>query len=156
MIFSIPNLLASIAAQLDGQFPNIPVYLDSNQQGTSVPCFFVFLMNPTIDDEIDTRRRRNIGIDIVYVQERNEPDIDSNNAAMLETLDGLFDTVQYFEPVDEGESADPVPLHCLENSAHITDDDLHYQFRVKVRVSREYTPNPMNEMDAANVGLKGD
>lgn len=156
MIFSIPNLIGSIASQLDGKFPNIPVYADTNQQGTDYPCFFVFLMDPTIEDEIDTRRRRNIGVDIVYVQQRNMPDIDSNNAAMIEALDELFDTVEYFEPVDEGETPEPVPLHCFENAAHITDDDLHYQFRIKVRVSREYTPTPMQEMDEANVGLKGD
>ena len=146
MTFSLDNLISSIAVMLDDAF-GLPVYADTNQQGTNYPCFFVFLVNPSINDEIDRRRFRNIGIDVIYVQQRNETNIDSNNTAMLDALDEMFDTITY----TDGEET--TVLHCYEHSAHVTDDDLHYQFRVKIRVSNPVDHNPMKDIEATNVAV---
>jgi hypothetical protein len=150
MMFSLENLISSIAVMLDNAF-GLPVYVDTNQQSTDYPCFFIFLVNPSIDDEIDRRRFRNIGIDVVYVQQRNMPDIDSNNTAMIDALDELLDTITYSNDDDE-----TAILHCYEHSAHVTDDDLHYQFRVKIHVTTPIDRNPMQEIESANVNVEGD
>ncbi len=149
MTFTLTNLLYSIAAMLDTQFPDLPVYINTNQQGTQFPCFFVFVMDPTIKDEIDRRRMRRIGLDIVYIQQRNVPNIDSNNVAMQDALDELFDMITY----TDGETS--TAIHCYENAGHVTDDDLHYQFYIDARVSTPIAENPMTT-ESTDVGIKGD
>ena len=73
MTYTVRGLINSIASQLVGAFPDVPVYDSPTQQGTSYPCFFVFLMPSAITDEIDRRDKRDIAFDIVYVQARNTP-----------------------------------------------------------------------------------
>lgn len=40
MIFSLQNVINSLAALLTKQYPDYPVYDSPNQQGTKFPCFF--------------------------------------------------------------------------------------------------------------------
>ena len=44
MTFTINNLINSLAGVLKAKYPEYPVYTSPNQQGTNVPCFFIFLM----------------------------------------------------------------------------------------------------------------
>ena len=71
MIFSLQNVINSLAALLTKQYPDYPVYDSPNQQGTKFPCFFIFFMPSTTEEHAGNRYYRDLGVDIVFVQQRN-------------------------------------------------------------------------------------
>lgn len=144
MIYSIPNLINSIASMLADRF-NLPVYASPNQQGTRYPCFFVFLRPSRTADQIDRIEKRDIFFDVVYVQARNQPDAYSDIYEKADGLDELFDMVQYF---DNGLT---VPLHTHEREYSIEDQELHYKFKIIARVSRPVEHDPMIVLEAINI-----
>ena len=147
MTYTVRGLINSIASQLVGAFPDVPVYDSPTQQGTSYPCFFVFLMPSAITDEIDRRDKRDIAFDIVYVQARNTPNAYAQIHGIADSLDVLMDTVEYMA---DGES---VPLHTHEREWSIEDQELHYKLHIKQRVAKAVQHNPMQE-EETNVETK--
>ena len=129
MTFTIENILNSLAGVLKAKY-DYPVYTSENQQGTTTPCFFIFLMPSTIEAEIDERFLRDIGIDIVFVQKRNIPDGNVEIHAVQEYLDENLELFQY----TDGEN-DPVYIHTYERNASIEDEELHYQLHIRARVA---------------------
>lgn len=147
MNFTIPKIIDSIAGQLATLYPNTPVY-DSPSYNTSYPCFYVFVMMPSISDEVDGVEKRDIGFDIVYVQERNSVAQNAELIEIMETLDEAFDMLTY----DDGSFT--APLHTHDRSASIENQELHYKFSIRQRVSREATHTYMAEMEEQNVEVE--
>lgn len=147
MIYTIENLIQSIAAQLKTVYPALPVYDTFTLQGNEYPCFFVFLMPSNISDQIDGVDKREIFFDVVYVQQRNITNAYADLYSVADALDELLDVVNY---AADGES---VPLHTHERNYSIDDQELHYKFKIIARVSRPYTPNPM-QTEETDVGIK--
>lgn len=149
MTFGIYRVIKSIAAQLAGAFPFYPVYASPNQQGTKYPCFFVFVV-PTsgVSDQLSERAKRDISLDVVFVQERNKAGANEELYAIAETLDELLDTVAY---TTDGET---VPLHTHERTYSIEDMELHYKLRVTQRVYVARQEIPMQELEESNVEIK--
>lgn len=147
MIYSIDNLIESIAAQLKTVYPDLPVYDSYTLQGCKYPCFFVFLMPSNISDQIDGVDKREIYFDVVFVQERNAPNAYGTLYNIADSLDELLDVVNY---TADGET---VPLHTHERNYSIDDQELHYKIKIIARVSRPYTPNPM-QTEETDVGIK--
>lgn len=147
MIYTIENLIQSIAAQLKTVYPALPVYDTFTLQGNEYPCFFVFLMPSNISDQIDGVDKREIFFDVVYVQQRNITNAYADLYSVSDTLDELLDVVNY---TADGET---VPLHTHERNYSIDDQELHYKFKIIARVSRPYTPNPM-QTEETDVGIK--
>ena len=147
MNFTIPKIIDSIAGQLTALYPNVPVY-DSPSYNTSYPCFYVFVTVPNIKDEIDGAEMRDIGLDVVYVQQRNIPAQNAELMDVLETLDEGFDMLTY---VDGNEST---PLHTHDRNGNIEDQELHYKFSIRQRVSREEIHHYMAEMEELNVEIE--
>lgn len=147
MIFTISNIINSIAGQLATLYPNVPVY-DSPSYNTEYPCFYVFVTAPNIADEIDGVEMRDIGFDIVYVQERNSVAQNAELIEIMETLDEGFDVLTY----DDGTLT--APLHTHDRSASIEDQELHYKFSIRQRVSREKEHIYMAEMEEQNVEVE--
>ena len=56
---------------LTGAYPDYPVYDSPNQQGASFPCFFLFFMPSTIEEHVGNHYFRDLGVDLVFVQQRN-------------------------------------------------------------------------------------
>ena len=146
MTYTIQNLVNSIAAQIAGAVPGYPIYDSPNQQGTEFPCFFVFLMPSDTADEIG-REKRNIWFDVVFVQERNIPGANERINQIADTLDYLFDNINYTD------GTDTVPLHTHERSYSIEDQELHYKFRISQRVSYPTEQTSMQREDT-NVEVK--
>lgn len=71
MIFTLGRILDSLAGVLQGRYPDYPVYYSPNQQGTEYPCFFIFFMPSEIKSQPGSRYMRDLGVDIVFVQQRN-------------------------------------------------------------------------------------
>ena len=149
MTFTINHVINSLAGVLKAQYPDYPVYISPNQQGTVFPCFFIFLMPSTIEDQVDGRFFRDLGIDIVFVQERNVVNGNAELQAIQEYLDYSLETFPY----TDGSGA-PVPLYTYERQASTEDQELHYQFHIRQRVAVPRTPIPMQEMEKNNVSIK--
>lgn len=149
MNFTIPLLIDSIAGVLKMQYPTYPVYTGPNQQGTDTPCFFIFVTPSTITDEVGKRWARDIGIDIVFLQQRN---IVNGNARIQEIQEYLDENLALFLYTDgEGES---IPLHTYDRDASTEDQELHYKFHVRQRVSLPTAHNPMRVMEDNNVRIE--
>ena len=149
MTFTIDHVMNSLAGVLKAQYPDCPVYTSPNQQGTHFPCFFIFLMPSTVTAEVDERFYRDLGIDIIFVQERN---VVNGNAEIQSIQDYLDYSLETF-PYTDG-SGDIVPLHTYERQASVEDQEMHYQFHIRQRVSIPRTVNPMQEMEENNVSIK--
>ena len=125
------------------------MYGSPNQQGTDFPCFFIFLMPSTVAAEVNQRFYRDLGIEIVFVQQRN---IVNGNAEIQAVQEYLDENLEFFRYSDgKGDSA---LLHTYERQANIEDDELHYQFHIRQRVSIPHEPNPMMTMEENNVSVK--
>lgn len=142
--FTIEKIMQAIAAHVKTGYPDLKVYAGENQQGTEVPCFFVMLMTPQITPETGAFYLRDIGFDLVYLQERNTINSNLSLASVLEWLDTNMAQIPY------GESM----IWTYERTAEVQDQDLHYKFHVKGRVYIQ-DPQPfMEEMEDLNVGIK--
>lgn len=150
MIFTIPNLINSLAGVLKKGYPTYKVYTGPNQQGTEYPCFFIFPMPSTIDDQVDERFYRDLGIDVVFVQQRNAV---NGNAQLQEVQEYLDVNLELFEYTD-GSNEPPVWLHTYEREASTEDQELHYKFHIRQRVYIPRTPNPMRVLEENNVNIE--
>lgn len=142
--FTIEKIMQAIAAHVKTGYPDLKVYAGENQQSTEVPCFFVMLMTPQITPETGAFYLRDIGFDLVYLQERNTINSNLSLASVLEWLDTNMAQIPYGESV----------IWTYERTADTQDQDLHYKFHIKGRV---YISNPqpfMEEMEDLNVGIK--
>lgn len=149
MTFTIENLIQSIAAQLKTAYPYCPVYASPNQQGTEYPCFFVFVV-PTsgISDQLSGRSKRDIELDVVYVQERNSADANMELYGVAEMLDELLDMVSYKD------GSETVLLHTHDRTYDIEDMELHYHLRIAQRVALNRVEIPMQILESENVEIK--
>lgn len=150
MIFTLERILDSLAGVLQGRYPDYPVYYSPNQQGTEYPCFFIFFMPSDIDSQVGGRFLRDLGIDIVFVQQRN---IDNGNAQIVEIAEYLDEALELF-PYDDG-SGNPSFIHTFERQWKKEDEELHYQFHIRQRVSVPKRTNQMKEMEADKAYVKG-
>lgn len=149
MTFTLDNVINSLAGVLKARYPEYPVYSSPNQQGTEFPCFFVFLM-PTlsIKDEMNDRCMRNVGIDIVFVQQRNLVDSYSEIYSIAEYLDESLETFTYLDGIG---STDTAIIRTHEREWSIEDEELHYKLHIMQRVSLPREVNYMNEMEENDV-----
>ena len=142
--FTIEKIMQAIAAHVKTGYPDLKVYAGENQQGTEVPCFFVMLMTPQITPEAGVFYLRDIGFDLVYLQERNTINSNLSLASVLEWLDTNMSQIPFGDSV----------IWMYERTAEIQDQDLHYKFHVKGRVYLT-DPQPLiKEMEELNVGVK--
>ena len=149
MTFTIPNIINGIGSLLEEKYPQYPVHDSPNRQGSSFPCFFIFLMPSTSEDEVGSRYLRDLGIDIVFVQERNVVDQNAQIYEIAEFLDESLDMLLYSD--GSGQTA---LIHTFERQWQIEDQELHYQFHIRQRVKLPEARNPMTEMEENNVGIK--
>ena len=106
-----------------------------------LPCFFLFLMPSEISGETGGRYLRDLGIDIVFVQQRN---IQDGNRGMLSAAEYLDRALDCF-PYTDG-SGDTALIHTFERNWKTEDQVLHYQFHIRQRVSVPGESDYMREM----------
>lgn len=124
MTFTLERLVDSISGVLKENYPDIPAYNNPSQQGTDVPCFFIFFMPTEMENQMGGRFMRNIGIDIVYLVERNDPDAHDQLVSVADRLDFVLEFIPY----------EPGKLRTYDREWKIDDGELHYQFTVKATV----------------------
>lgn len=141
MIFSLPHLIDSLAGVLKARYPQYPVYASANQQGTRFPCFFLFFMPSETADEIGGRMLRDLGVDIVFVQQRNPV---NGNMELHQIAEYLDEAVPLFDYSDGNEKG---KLHTFERQWLIEDGELHYKLHIRPRVSLPTEIHFMEEME---------
>lgn len=154
MIFTIDNIITSIADQLAYAFPDVngnciyPIRKSPTEK-TEFPCFFIFVTQATIDDQPSERMLRGIGFDIVFVQQRNADDQNDSIYKMADKLDEAFHMLNY------NDKFGTALLHTQERNWNVEDQELHYKFtlRARVRFDRE-AQVLMQVMEETNVEIK--
>ncbi len=150
MTFTVESLLDSLAGVLKGQYSDFPVYTSPNQQGTEFPCFFIFFTTPvTVEPHIGNRMLRDLGLDIVFVQQRN---IASRNVQIYEVAEFLDEKLELFPYTDaDGNTA---RIRTEDRQWNEEDDELHYQFHIRQRVSLPEEETKMRKMEGNYAGVK--
>lgn len=149
MIFTLDNVINSLAGVLTAQYPDYPVYASPNQQGTDYPCFFIFFMPSKIEKHMNDRFLRDLGVDVVFVQQRNIVNGNAEIQAIAEYLDGALDLFDYVD--GRGWKA---KIHTFERQWQTEDDEMHYQFHIRQRVSIPRNNELMQIMEENNASIK--
>lgn len=63
----VNEIVNGISNAIHSEFPNVPIYSESVEQGLKEPCFFVFPLNPSESPLIDNRAVRKIPVVIQYL-----------------------------------------------------------------------------------------
>lgn len=148
MRFTLENIIISIAAVLVEEYPDTPVYSNSNQQGTETPCFFVFFMPTKMENQIGRRFIRTIGVDIIYLTERNTPDANDLMTEIADALDCAMELISYTDGIGTHN------LYTFDREWKIDDGELHYQFKIKAVVSTPDDSPAMEEIAEYQGGIK--
>ncbi len=148
MRFTLENVVNSLAGVLTAKYP-YPVYESPNQQGTEFPCFFIFFMPSKLEGHPDERFLRDLGIDIVFVQQRN---LVNGNAEIHKIAQYMDESLETF-PYTDG-SGESVHIHTYEREWQIEDGELHYKFHIRQRVSIPRNDVTMQRMEENSAEVK--
>lgn len=151
MKFTLKNVLNSLAGVLLSEYPEYPVYMSPNQQGTKLPCFFIFFMPSSIKMQVGERFCQDLGVDIVFLQERN---IINGNEKIHEIADCLDEKLEMFSYSDGTEEA--ALIRTSEREWKMEDEELHYQFHIRQRVAVPRNKVLMREMEENHAEVKSE
>lgn len=143
MTFTLTQLLDSIGGVLKDKYPDISAYSNPNQQGTDVPCFFIFFMPTETENRVGRRFMRNIGIDVVYLAERTDTDAYDQLVSVADQLDFILEFIPYGDE----------KLRTYDREWKIDDGELHYQFTIKATVSYPDDTPPIESMESYEGGI---
>jgi len=127
MTFTMETLAWSLSDYLAPKMPSVTFYDNPNQQGTATPALFLRRTNARIAKKVGGRFLRTLGLDLVYLEDPNQTDMDSCCAHAAEVLDEVLETFPCGTAL----------LRTYERRWDITDGVLHYKFDLKLWVSRE-------------------
>lgn len=91
---------------------------------------------------------RDLGVDIVFVQQRNIVD---GNAEILRIAGCLDEALELFPYVYDGKQA---MIRTYERQWQNDDGELHYQFHIKQRVLIGRGTDPMGRMEENNAHIR--
>ncbi len=142
MIFTLENIITSLAAVLRAGYPEYPVYDSPTPQDTEYPCFYIFFMPSTIEGQIGNRYMRDLGIDIIFVQQRHAVNGNSLIHAIADYLDQVLELFSYTD--SDGRTA---WIRTFEREWRNEDMELRYQFHIRQRVALPKDSQFMREME---------
>lgn len=144
MTLTLKEIRQAIAGVIRRKYPDYEVYGSPNQQGTSLPCFFVFFMpGSKADDQLGGAAMREIGVDIVFQQERNMLNAYQAAEEAADYLDAALRYIPYGE----------LCLHVHEREWEI-EDELHYKFKIKERIRQEGRDPELGRIESYHGGVK--
>lgn len=131
MIFTMQGLTRSLADYMAPSLPGVTFYDNPNQQGTKLPAMFLQRTRANIDLKMGGRFLRRLGLDLVYLVDYSQVDMDDQYARAADILDERLETFPY----SDGEGGQSVLLRTHERSWSLQDDALHYKFDLKIWVT---------------------
>lgn len=126
MKFTIATLARSLADYLAPHFPGVTFYEDPNQQGSHPPMFFLQTRYASVENLLDGRHLRTLGLDLTYLLDYNLPDMQQQYQSAGEQLDLLLDTFPY----TDGENTALVRAYTRE--WRVDEDAMHYKFELRI------------------------
>lgn len=126
MKFTIATLARSLADYLAPHFPGVTFYEDPNQQGSRPPMFFLQTRYASVENLLDGRYLRTLGLDLTYLLEYDLPDMQQQYQSAGEQLDLLLDTFPY----TDGENTALIRAYARE--WRVDEDAMHYKFELRV------------------------
>ncbi len=143
MNFTILTVAQSLAAYLSPSFPDVTLIQNPTQQNADPPCMFLQQRYSYIKVKTSGRFLRQIGLDLVYRERYNLPNLQELYQAAAEQLDLLMETFPYSDGTTEGTAL----LRTYEREWRIDQDAMHYKFELQVWVEQPETITPMETMD---------
>lgn len=143
MNFTISTVAKSLAAYLEPYFPNVTLLQNPTQQNANPPCMFLQQRYSFIKVKTAGRFLRQIGLDLVYRERYNLPNLQELYQAAAEQLDLIMETFPYSDGTTEGTAL----LRTYEREWGIDQDAMHYKFELQVWVEQPETITPMETMD---------
>ena len=143
MNFTISTVAKSLAAYLEPYFPDVTLLQNPTQQNANPPCMFLQQRYSFIKVKTAGRFLRQIGLDLVYRERYNLPNLQELYQAAAEQLDLLMETFPYSDGTTEGTAL----LRTYEREWRIDQDAMHYKFELQVWVEQPETITPMETMD---------
>mgnify|MGYP007003803521 CR=1 FL=1 len=146
MKFTMRGLTRSLADQLAPFLPGVTFYDNPNQQGTKLPAMFLQRTRAKITMKMGGRFLRRLGLDLVYLVDYNQVDMDDQYTRAADILDERLETFPY----SDGEGGQSAILRTYERSWSIQDDALHYKFDLNIWVSPEEDAVLMGSIQSYN------
>lgn len=143
MNFTISMVAKSLAAYLEPYFPDVTLLQNPTQQNANPPCMFLQQRYSFIKVKTAGRFLRQIGLDLVYRERYNLPNLQELYQTAAEQLDLLMETFPYSDGTTEGTAL----LRTYEREWRIDQDAMHYKFELQVWVEQPETITPMETMD---------
>ncbi len=143
MNFTISTVAQSLASYLSPSFPGVTFIQNPTQQNADPPCMFLQQRYSSIKVKTSGRFLREIGLDLVYRERYNLPNLQELYQTAAEQLDLLMETFPYSDGTTAGTSL----LRTYEREWNIDLDAMHYKFELHVRVEVPKTITPMETMN---------
>ncbi|MEY8339080.1 DUF6838 family protein [Lachnospiraceae bacterium 62-35] len=148
MIFSSQNIMKSLSKLLQERYPAYPVYTILNRQEMTYPCFILSLISSTLENQIGNRLFCNLCMEIVFVQQHGSASGEEEITDIIDCLDEVLELIPY----SDGEST--ALIRSYERQWRIENEELHYQFHIKNRMSLVEKENLMKELEGNNASIK--
>lgn len=131
MILTLTDVARSLASYLKPYFPDVTFAEGPIQQGYIEPYMFLQSRGADIRPMTGKRFLWTIRLDLIYLLDMNQPEMQNlyENAAQL--MDILLDTFPYTDGENTGE------VRAFDRSWEIQINELHYKFSLKAIVSKE-------------------
>lgn len=140
---NINDLKIGINQVLDKEFPGIAIHGEEIEQGFEKPCFFIKVLNSSLDKELNRRYKRNISFNIHYFSDK-EGNINSD---CLNIADKLYEALEYINVNNS--------LYRANSMIHeVIDGVLHFMLQFNYHVLKEIVvAEKMNKL-TQKVGVK--
>lgn len=147
MTFTLPGLSRSLADYLAPDLSGVTFYANPNQQDTRLPALFLRQTNARISKQMGDRFLRRLGLDLVYLERLNIPDVDSRLQAAADIMDQRLETFPYRSGEDEKSAL----LRTCDRHWEITDSTLHYKFELRLWLTYQEDAALMRSIQELNM-----
>lgn len=134
MTYKINRIASCIAQSVSPYLAGVAFYESPNQQGTVCPCAFLQQRSSRIEDKIGGMYQVDTKLDLTYLEDFNLPDLQTRYQTAAAVLDEHMEYFSYSDGTAEGET---IPIRAWEREWKIDLDALHYNFSLKIRMTRE-------------------
>lgn len=140
MTFTVETLSKSLANYLAPYFPGVTFYEDPVQQGTDTPCMFLQTRTNQITLHTSGRYLRTLGLDLIYLEDFDLPNLQRLYQKALETLDEVMETFPY------SDGSDSCLIRAYNRNGNVDEDSAHYNFEIRIWVKPHEESTPMQTL----------
>lgn len=141
MIFTLSNAAKSLASYLKPYFPETTFAEGPIQQGYTEPYMFLQSRSADIKPMTGNRFLWTIRLDLIYLLDLNQPEMQSKYEEAAKMLDILLNTFPY------SDGTNTKLVRAYDRSWEILTNELHYKLTLQSIVTREDLGELMESLD---------